>query len=277
MGNLFLVATPIGNLEDITARAIRILNEVRLIAAEDTRRTKKLLSHYKIHTPMISYFEHSKSKKTSHLLSELMIGDIALVSDAGTPGLNDPGYELINQAIQMGHRIIPIPGPCAPIAALICSGFPTNNFLYLGYLPRKSQERIHFINEVINHPYTLIILETPHRMMASLRDLFKILGNRKVAIARELTKLHEEIYRGTLEDANHHFGLQQPIGEITIVIEGCTKKQHQISLQELTQQITDRISDGENPSAIARNLSKSTDWKKRVIYDIALEIYDRMK
>jgi 16S rRNA (cytidine1402-2'-O)-methyltransferase len=167
MGTLYLVATPIGNLGDITARALRILAEVSLIAAEDTRQTRKLLTHFDIHTPLTSYYEQNKLSKLDNILDSLNAGDIALVSDAGTPGLNDPGFELVRAALQAGHIVSPVPGACAPIAALVVSGLPTDAFLYLGYLPRRSSDRRQFITSLVNLPYTLIFLETPHRLVDS--------------------------------------------------------------------------------------------------------------
>src|SRR5574341_588280 len=205
MGTLYLVATPIGNLEDLPARALRILREVKLIAAEDTRVTRKLLSHFDIHTPLASYFEHNKLTKLDSILAALAEGDVALVSDAGTPGLNDPGYELVRAALEAGQRVSPVPGPASPIAALVASGLPTDTFLYLGYLPRKASERRRFAGRIANSTYTLIFFETPHRLLDSLADLEAALGDRQVAIARELTKLHEEIFRGTISTAREYF------------------------------------------------------------------------
>ena len=167
MGNLYLVATPIGNLEDISQRALRLLRQVNLIAAEDTRQTRKLLAHFDIHTPLTSYFEHNKLGKIEQILAALERGDVALVSDAGTPGLNDPGFELVRSALAAGFTVSPVPGPSAPIAALVASGLPTDAFLYLGYLPRKSSERQQMLREVAELPYTLIFLETPHRLQAA--------------------------------------------------------------------------------------------------------------
>ncbi len=201
MGTLYLIATPIGNLEDISVRALRLLRDVRLVAAEDTRITQNLFHHFDIHTPLTSYFEHNKMSKLDSILAALNVGDVALVSDAGTPGLNDPGYELVCAALNAGYRVSPVPGPASPIAALVASGLPTDSFLYLGYLPRKSSERKKFLERLADLPYTLIFLETPHRLLKSLADLQVMLGDRSVAIARELTKLHEEIWRGMLSQA----------------------------------------------------------------------------
>ncbi len=197
MGTLFLVATPIGNLEDISARALRTLREATLIAAEDTRLTRRLLSHYEIHTPLISYFEHNKLSRLAQILEHLGSGDVALVSDAGTPALNDPGYELVKAALQAGYPVSPIPGPAAPVAALVSSGLPTDAFLYLGYLPRKRSDRLAALHKVADLPYTLIYLEAPHRLPEALDDMQSVLGDRQAAVARELTKLHEEIWHGS--------------------------------------------------------------------------------
>lgn len=274
MSNLYLVATPIGNLEDISIRAIRILSEVQLIAAEDTRRTKKLLSAYNIKTPTTSYFEFSKPNKTSYLLSLLSKSDIALVSDAGTPGLNDPGYEIVIEAIKEGHKIIPIPGACAPISALVCSGLPTNVFIYLGYFPRKKNERIKLFNEIFNYPYTLVAMEAPHRLLKTLNDLYYVFGKRRITIARELTKMHEEIFRGDIPEAIQRFSQTKPQGEITIVIEGNHSCKKSFTRQEIYELINDNINRGDSPSIIAKNLSQITDWNKREIYKLTLEIID---
>ena len=220
MGTLYLVATPIGNLQDITYRAVSVLAQAGLIAAEDTRQTQKLLTHYHIQSPLVSYHEHNKLRRVDLILQALDRGDVALVSDAGTPALNDPGYELVRAALQAGHSVSPIPGPNAPVAALVASGLPTDAFLYLGYLPRKSGERRGLLERVMDLPYTLIFLETPHRLVEALQDLQQVLGDRSMAVARELTKLHEEIFRGTVSQSLAHFSQQAPRGEITLVVAG---------------------------------------------------------
>src|SRR5512137_293778 len=184
MGTLYLVATPIGNLEDMSPRAVRTLREARLIAAEDTRHTRQLLTYFDLHTPLTSYFEHNKLAKLDKILSALADGDVALVSDAGTPAINDPGYELVKAALNAGHTVSPVPGPSAPIAALAASGLATDAFLYLGYLPRNSAERRGLLQEVAGLPYTLVFLETPHRLKAALDDLLTVLGDRSMAAAR---------------------------------------------------------------------------------------------
>ncbi len=267
MSTLYLVATPIGNLEDITLRALRILREVPLIAAEDTRQTRKLLQRYEIETPLVAYHEHNKAHKTAALVEKLAEGDLALVSDAGTPAINDPGWELVQAALHAGHTVTPIPGPSAPLAALIASGLPTDAFLYLGYLPRKSSARRTALQEVRDLPYTLIFLETPHRLQAALQDLLSELGNRRIAVARELTKVHEEIWRGDLESACRHFSETAPRGEFTLVLEGCRTPEAQTWPEErLRTAIADARRSGEAPSRAARRLAAQSGWPRREIY-----------
>ncbi len=265
MGTLYLIATPIGNLEDISGRALRLLRDVELVAAEDTRVTGKLFRHFDIHAPLTSYFEHNKLTKLNKILDALDIGDVALVSDAGTPGLNDPGYELVRAALEAGHRVSPVPGPASPIAALIASGLPTDSFLYLGYLPRKSSERKKFLERVADLPYTLIFLETPHRLPESLEDMVMVLGERQVAVARELTKLHEEIWRGMLSQARVNF--KEPRGEFVLVVSGQLAA---ISLEwpreKLLAKIKKEIAKGKSAKDISSELAKQSGWKKREIY-----------
>ena len=272
MGTLYLVATPIGNLEDISARALRTLARVRLVAAEDTRQTRKLLIHFGIHTPLISYFEHNKLTKLDSLLSELTLGDVALVSEAGTPGLNDPGYELVRAALAAGHTVSPVPGPSAPIAALVASGLPSDAFTYLGYLPRKSAERRQLLGQIASLPYTLIFLEAPHRLLASLADLEEILGNRRIAVARELTKLYEEIFRGTLSQAREKFTLQGARGEFTLVIEGHLGSEPAWSPAQIRAAIQDRLALGEPPANIAAEVASQAGWPRRAVYKMLVEM-----
>ncbi len=223
MGTLYLVATPIGNLEDISARALRILREVPLIAAEDTRHTRQLLNHFAIPTRAISYHEHNKLTRLDDVLAALATGDVALVSDAGTPAVSDPGQELVRAALAAGHRVVPIPGPSAVIAALIASGLPTDRFTFLGFLPRRSSERRAALAAVRDLPHTLVLYEAPHRLLASLDDLLTELGDRPAAVARELTKLHEEIQRGTLSELRQRSAAGSgPRGEYTLVVAGAS-------------------------------------------------------
>ncbi|MBN2385780.1 MAG: 16S rRNA (cytidine(1402)-2'-O)-methyltransferase [Anaerolineales bacterium] len=267
MGTLYLVATPIGNLEDLSPRAVRTLREARLIAAEDTRVSRKLLTHFAIHTPLTSYYEHNKLTKLEVILAALEEGDVALVSDAGTPAINDPGYELVRAALQAGHTVTPIPGPSAPLAALAASGLPTDAFLYLGYLPRKSSERREVARQVAGLAYTLIFLESPHRLLAALGDLEVELGDRRIAVARELTKVHEQIWRGTIAGARDFFEQHEPRGEFTLVVEGKLKKEKPKWAQErvlIAIKFGKKL--GESPSALAKRIAQESGWERREVY-----------
>jgi 16S rRNA (cytidine1402-2'-O)-methyltransferase len=268
MGNLYLVATPIGNLEDISQRALRLLRQVNLIAAEDTRQTRKLLAHFDIHTPLTSYFEHNKLGKIEQILAALERGDVALVSDAGTPGLNDPGFELVRSALAAGFTVSPVPGPSAPIAALVASGLPTDAFLYLGYLPRKSSERQQMLREVAELPYTLIFLETPHRLQAALDDLLAMLGDRQIAVARELTKVHEEIWRGTLSGALEYFKLHEPRGEFSLVITGKPPEISQWEITRVMDALETELARGASPSQAASRVASQSGWQRRELYKL---------
>ncbi len=219
MGALYLVATPIGNLEDITLRALRILGEVPLIAAEDTRTVRKLLTHHQIRRPrLLSYTERNRRSRTPTILAALGEGDVALVSEAGMPGISDPGLHLVEAAVAAGHRVVPVPGPSALTAAVAASGLPTRRFQYLGFLPRRAGQRRQLLREVASAPDTLVAFEAPHRLRKTLADLLETLGDRRIAVCRELTKLHEEIFRGTVSEAADYFS--EPRGEFTLVIEG---------------------------------------------------------
>ena len=268
MSKLYLVATPIGNLEDLTFRALRTLKEVPLIAAEDTRTSRVLLDHYQIETPLTPYHDHNKETKTSKLLDHLDKEDLALISDAGTPAINDPGYVLVQAALQEGHEVIPIPGPSAPVAALSASGLPTDRFLYLGYLPRKSSARKELLNQVKDLPWTLVCLETPHRLLDSLEDCQSVLGNREITVARELTKIHEEIRRGSIASARAHYQGQPPKGEITLVIAGADLDQTW-SESQLLAELKKELANGQtSPSQLAKTLATRSGWPRREIYDL---------
>lgn len=271
MGTLYLIATPIGNLEDITIRAVRLLGQVRLIAAEDTRHTGKLLHHLNLKTPLTSYYEHNKLVKQSEILQALQEGDVALVSDAGTPALNDPGYELVRAALAAGYAVSPVPGPNAAIAALVASGLPTDTFLYLGYLPRKSGERRKALEQVSDLPFTLIYLEAPHRLLAALKDMQEQLGDRLVAVGRELTKLHEEIFRGKLSEAVEHFSQQAPRGEFTLVITGRPAELEAWDEERLRSAIALADAGQETPARLASRLAAESGWPRRKIYRMILE------
>ncbi|AFV13041.1 ribosomal RNA small subunit methyltransferase I [Thermacetogenium phaeum DSM 12270] len=222
MGELYLCATPLGNLEDITLRALRVLAEVDLIAAEDTRHTRKLLAHYKIATPTTSYHEHNEREKLPFLLSELSRGkSVALVSDAGTPAISDPGSLLVRRALEEGHRVTVVPGASAVISALVVSGMPAYPFYFYGFLPRKRGERRELLQELEGNAWTGVFYEAPHRLRETLTDFVEVWGEgRRVAVVRELTKQFEEVYRGSFAEAREHYMRQEPRGEITLVVEG---------------------------------------------------------
>ena len=218
MSTLYIVATPIGNMRDITLRALRVLGEVSLIAAEDTRTTRWLLSRYDIDTPLTSYHDHNRVSKLPVLLEALSQGDVALVSDAGTPAISDPGAELTAAADNAGHSVVPIPGPSALTAALSVAGIDTDQFIYLGFLPRRGGPRRKLLESLIGEHRAWIAFEAPHRLIDTLTDIYKKLGDRQVVVCRELTKLHEEVFRGTVTDALEHF--TEPRGEFTLIVRG---------------------------------------------------------
>jgi 16S rRNA (cytidine1402-2'-O)-methyltransferase len=228
-GVLYIVSTPIGNLEDITLRALRILKEVDLIAAEDTRHTGSLLKHFGIQKPLTSYFEGNELKKKELIAFRLKQGDrIALVSDAGTPGISDPGFRLIQTAIENQIPIVPIPGPSAAMVALSVSGLPTDAFLFKGFLPHKSKKRKDLLKQLEETKETLIFYESPHRLTETLKDIFDALGDREMILARELTKIYEEILRGKVSKIQNQVGERKLKGEITLVISGKTRKKREM-------------------------------------------------
>ena len=220
-GILYLVSTPIGNLEDITLRAIRILKEVDIIAAEDTRQTIKLLNHFEINKPLTSFFRHNENKKGEYIISLLKEGkNIALVSDAGTPAISDPGEELVGLAINEDITVMPIPGPVAATSGLIVSGLPTGRFTFEGFLPMNKKNRKDHLEELVNERRTMIFYEAPHKLKSTLKDMRDYFGNRKIALAREMTKLHEEIIRTTLDDAILRYEENAPKGEFVLIVSG---------------------------------------------------------
>jgi len=218
---LYVIATPIGNLEDITLRALRILREVKLIAAEDTRKTRRLLNAYDIKTPMTSYHEHSRRARLEYLLDYVENEDLALVSEAGMPGLSDPGYKLIVAAIERGIHVVSVPGASAVITSLVVSGLPTDQFVYLGFLPRRQGQRQRLLSSLAEERRTLVAFETPHRLDEALGDIEETLGDRRLSVCRELTKVYEEVFRSSVSEAREHF--TEPRGEFTLVIEGMTR------------------------------------------------------
>ena len=264
MHTLYVVATPIGNLEDISLRALRILKEVKIIAAEDTRKTSRLLTHYQIKTPMTSYYEHNKLAKLNRMLDYLEEGDMALVSEAGMPGISDPGYELIVAAIEHDIPVVPVPGASAVTTALAVSGLATDRFTFLGFLPNKSTGRRHLLESVIAEKGTLLLLEAPHRLQDSLQDILTVLGDRRIAVCRELTKMHEEIYRGTVSLALTHFNA--PKGEFTLVIEGNKMESPQELTTEIAQKLNDLRKSGVTAKEAIAGVAAETGLSKRELY-----------
>jgi 16S rRNA (cytidine1402-2'-O)-methyltransferase len=283
MGTLYLIATPIGNLEDMTLRALRLLRAVRLVAAEDTRHTRRLLTHYEIATPLISYHEHNKLQRVAAILAALAEGDVALVSDAGTPAVNDPGYELVVAAIDAGFPVSPIPGASATLAALVASGLPTAHWTFLGFLPNRAGARRTFLEGAQHLHTTLICFETPHRLQAALADILAMLGNRRICVARELTKLHEEFVRGTVADALAYFEATAPRGEFVLVIEGATEElqrqpQDEDPWQERAQARLHALrAQGIPGSAAARQVSKELGVARGAVYRLWVSMSEEIE
>lgn len=265
MGTLFLVGTPIGNLEDISLRALRVLRQVPLIAAEDTRVTGRLLARYNIETPLVSFHEYSDSSKLESLLAHLRSSDLALVSDAGMPGLSDPGYNIIRAAIGLGVPVIPVPGPSALVSALVVSGQPTDGFVYLGFLPRRATARRQLLTDVSSEKRTLVAFEAPHRLINALEDIARILGERPVAVARELTKLHEEVQRGTPAELLSHFAEHPPRGEITLVIGGMVGEEAWDD-SRVEAALAERLAAGYSPAAAAKAVARLSGRSRRELY-----------
>jgi 16S rRNA (cytidine1402-2'-O)-methyltransferase len=268
MPTLYIVATPIGNLEDISFRAVRVLKEVSLIASEDTRTTRHLLTHFDIHTPLTSYYEHNKSTKLDYLLGKLEEGDVALVSEAGMPAISDPGYELVVAAQQKDIPVVAIPGASAAITALAVSGLPTDQFHYLGYMPRKAGERRKLLETAAKETATLVVYESPHRLVEALHDIMLVLGNRRMAVCRELTKLYEEVFRGTVEQAIAHFGA--PRGEFTLVIEGFKVSSAPVEKTEIIEKLKQMRSSGMVAREATAQLAAESGMSRRELYRIWL-------
>jgi 16S rRNA (cytidine1402-2'-O)-methyltransferase len=268
MGALYLVATPIGNLEDITLRALRLLSEVDLIAAEDTRHTGRLLAHYEIDTPLISYHDFNKLTRLETILQTLETGTVALVSDAGTPGLSDPGYKLVEAAIAQGVRIVPIPGPSALTAALVTSGLPTDAFVYLGFFPRRDGERRRVLADLADERRTMVAFESARRLGKALEDMERLLGDRQITVARELTKLHEEIWRGVVSAARAHFS--QPVkGEITLVIAGASEPAAWTEAQVVAR-VAQLMGQGISHRQAVKRVAQLSAWPRRDVYRLTL-------
>ena len=267
MHTLYIVPTPIGNLEDITLRALRILNEVSLIAAEDTRTSRVLLDHYQIKTPLTSYHEYNKLDKLDVLRSALLSGDVALISDAGTPGISDPGYELITTAQREGFPVVPLPGANAVITALVGSGLPTDSFIFLGFLPKKDQARRTLLESLKTTPRTLIVYENPYRLADTLHDVASIFGaDRAVCIAREISKKFEEFYRTTAQEATERYRQEDPKGEVTLVIRGASEEALIWDEARVRTTLTTLLEQGETLNQAAKEVARLSNWKKRDIY-----------
>ena len=268
-GTLYIVATPIGNLEDITLRALRLLKEADCIAAEDTRHTKKLLNHFDIRTPLVSYHEHNERMATPALIERMLGGaSIALVSDAGTPGVSDPGYRLTVAAVAAGITVTPIPGPSALIAALSAAALPADHFAFEGFLPEKKTQRWERLKALREEKRTLIFYEAPHRLTACLEDLQRILGEREIVIARELTKLHEEFLRGKVSELILQVGAREIKGEITILVRSAPS-QGALSKEDLQAEIQRLQREGMGVKQIAELLGELHSLPKREVYRLA--------
>ena len=271
-GILYIVPTPIGNLEDITLRALRVLKEVELIAAEDTRHTRNLLAHFGIKTALTSYHEHNERDKARSLVGRLKSGaSIALVSDAGTPAISDPGYRIVVDAIRAGLQVIPLPGASALTTALSASGLPTDRFLFEGFLPAKPQERKVKLQALRSETATLVFYEAPHRLTDSLADMLKIFGDREIAMARELTKVHEEFRRGKLSEIVGPLDDHEIKGELVIVVQGATGEAV-ISDAELQVTIRQLRGEGMGVKEIAELLGERYGLAKKHVYRLALEV-----
>lgn len=273
-GKLYLVATPIGNLEDITLRAIRILQTVDKIAAEDTRHTGKLLQHFQITTPQISYHQHNHKKRLDNLLGILQKGEnIALVTDAGMPGISDPGYDLIKEAIAAHIEVIPIPGVTAAITALAASGLPTERFIFEGFLPHKPKDRNARLNQLQSETRTLIFYESPHHLPQTLSDLATTLGKeREIVIARELTKLYEQFWRGTISEAQTYYSQNPPKGEFTLIVAGNQPTNLLLSETEILAELEQLLQQGLTRSQASRIVAESSYLSRRQIYQLALSL-----
>jgi 16S rRNA (cytidine1402-2'-O)-methyltransferase len=273
-GTLYVVGTPIGNLEDMTFRGVRILQTVDLIAAEDTRHTGRLLQHFQVKTPQVSYHEHNRNSRIPELLKHLQEGKaIALVTDAGMPLISDPGYELVKACIEAGIAVVPIPGASAAITALSGAGLPTDRFVFEGFLPTKTQQRREHLESLKIESRTLIFYESPHRLRDTLQDFADTFGSdRQIVLARELTKIYEEFWRGTVEKAIANYSEKEPQGEYTVVVAGVPTSQVVLSPEEIKEQLQQLIGQGISRSQASRQLAKLTSLKRQELYQLAIDI-----
>ncbi|MBI2869482.1 MAG: 16S rRNA (cytidine(1402)-2'-O)-methyltransferase [Chloroflexi bacterium] len=264
MPALYVVATPVGNLEDITLRALRTLREVKLIAAEDTRKTRRLLNTYDIKTPSTSYHEHNKLAKMAYILSVLESADVALVSDAGTPGLSDPGYELIRAAAGRGVPVIAVPGPAVVVIALTVSGLPLDKVVFIGFLPNRGAARRKMLAELARETGTIAMFEAPHRLQAALADILATLGDREIAVCRELTKVHEEVFRSTVSGAIARF--TEPRGEFTLVVAGYRPEARPSMTGETEARLQAMSREGVTAREAVARLAGETGVSKKELY-----------
>jgi 16S rRNA (cytidine1402-2'-O)-methyltransferase len=275
-GTLYVVGTPIGNLEDMTIRAVETLKAADLIAAEDTRHTGKLLHHFQIQTPQISYYEHNRRQRIPELLDRLLAGKIvAVVTDAGMPGISDPGGELVQACLEVGISVVPIPGVSACLTALSASGLASDRFVFEGFLPAKGKERLERLETLRSQVRTMIFYEAPHRLRQTLADLLTVLDrDRPVVVARELTKLHEEFWRGTLEAAAEYYAEREPKGELTVIVAGTHRESPPPSEQALRSELQHLLKQGLSRSQASRELAQKTALPRRQIYQLALTLPD---
>jgi 16S rRNA (cytidine1402-2'-O)-methyltransferase len=270
-GTLYVVGTPIGNLEDVTFRALRVLGEVAVIAAEDTRVTRKLLARYDIHTPLISYHRHSPDRRAEEILAHLERGeDVALVSDAGMPGIADPGHELIVACIAAGYAVVPVPGPTALATSLVVSGLPTDSFVFVGFLPRAASRRRELLRSLAEQPRTLVFFESPHRLVETLQVALEVLGDRRAALVRELTKKFEEVLRGPLSEITETLRGREVIGEATVLIAGATAAPAApVDVDEAVARVERLVEGGSSMRDAVRAVAEATGLSRRALYEQA--------
>jgi len=272
MGKIYLVPTPIGNLDDITLRAIKVLGSVEIIVVEDSRVSSKLLKHLGIEKRLMVYHEFNKDEQLPLVLAAAEEGDIAVITDAGTPGISDPGFELIRAAIERGVEVTPLPGPTALIPALVASGLATDKFVFWGFLPKKDVARDKVLVSEKDETKTILIYESPFRVAATLKAMYQIWGERHVCVAREISKKFEELVRLPLSEARDLFADKQVEGEVVIVVEGASKKQPVWSEEEVKNELTKRMGEGKSLSSVARELAKECGWNRKQVYELGLEI-----
>ncbi|MBQ3514560.1 MAG: 16S rRNA (cytidine(1402)-2'-O)-methyltransferase [Lachnospiraceae bacterium] len=277
-GQLYLCATPIGNLEDITFRVLNTLKEVDLIAAEDTRHSIKLLNHFEIKTPMTSYHEYNKVEKAKYLVQRMQMGEnIALVTDAGTPAISDPGEELVRQCHEAGVKVTSLPGACAAVTALTLSGLPTRRFCFEAFLPADKKEKQEILEELKDETRTIILYEAPHRLKKTLKECLEVLGNRKMTLLRELTKKHETVFLTTIEDAIAKYETEEPKGECVLVIEGMSRKEKKekelqsFSEMSVQEHYEGYLKQGMDSKSAMKQVAKDRNVGKREIYQILLQ------